>query len=547
MSTLEEVELDECLDECLDTNGNDKVTNLHSAEADKSTIGRLVSGEAAPYSRFKRREKYGLVFQCAATGFFSTVASSIYYPVLTVIENDFHITGEKVNLTVVAYFIFQGIAPTLMGNLADCVGRRPVILASIAVYCAACVGLACCNDYGQLFGLRCLQAAGISPVIAINSGLMGDITTKGERGGYVGYVSGFQIIGSAFGALIGAGLSSRWGWRSVFWFLVIGSGACVVVSFVFLPETKRSIVGNGSVTPKSVLNKSPILAFPAIRRGLHLDNPEWETVEPVPKRNILEPYKILLMPEVDALLFVAGMQFATATTHQTALSIVLSKEYNLSVAKIGLCFLPAGIATMVGVLFTGKFLNWNYKRHLARHDEWLEKQELLLMGEYNNDSEKVKNILRTDSTYSFNIFRARLQLAFFTLVLSSGGFTAFGWCIRVKAPLAAVLAMSAFSCLFSYGILTMSSTLIVDLFPSKASTATSLLNLFRCSLSAVFVASLDKMTVRMNYGGVFTFLSTLTAVSSALLLIPVSRGKALAHKRRADEERLLHDVGDTKN
>ncbi|CDH11772.1 uncharacterized protein ZBAI_03558 [Zygosaccharomyces bailii ISA1307] len=202
---------------------------------------------------------------------------------------------------------------------------------------------------------------------------------------------------------------------------------------------------------------------------------------------------------------------------------------------------------MVGIVFTGRFLNWNYRRQLARHNEWLKKQEGILMQDHDNNFEEVKNILRTNSIYSFNIFRARLQLAFFTLVLSSGGFTAFGWCIQVKAPLAAVLAMSAFSCLFSYGILTMSSTLIVDLFPSKASTATSLLNLFRCSLSAIFVASLDKMATRMNYGGIFTFLSTLTAVSSALLLIPVSRGKALAHKRRADEERLLHDVGDAKN
>ncbi|CDH11771.1 related to Quinidine resistance protein 1 [Zygosaccharomyces bailii ISA1307] len=362
MQPIDKVELDEFLN----SNCNNKVTSLRSAGADERTIIRLASGESAPYSRFKRRQKYELGFQCAATGFFSSVASSIYYPVLTVIENDFHITGEEVNLTVVAYFIFQGVAPTLMGNLADCVGRRPVILASIGVYFAACVGLACCNNYSQLFGLRCLQAAGISPVIAINSGVMGDVTTKEERGGYVGYVSGFQVIGTAFGALIGAGLSSRWGWRSVFWFLVVGSGTCLVLSFFFLPETKRTIVGNGSITPKSILNRSPILALPAVRRGLHLDNPDLETIEPAPKRNILEPYKILLMPEVDALLFVAGMQFPTATTHQTALSIALSKEYNLSVAKIGLCFLPAGIATMVGIVFTGRFLNWNY-RHAVRH------------------------------------------------------------------------------------------------------------------------------------------------------------------------------------
>lgn len=529
-----------------DSADGEEVLSLYSIDQDQSVAG-ADDKEPAPYSRFKRRDKFLLVFQCASTGFFSSIAAAIYYPVLTVIENKFQISEEQVNLTVVVYFIFQGVAPTLMGNLADSLGRRPVILISVIVYFAACVGIACCNTYSQLIGLRCLQAAGISPVIAINSGMMGDVTTRAERGGYVGYVSGCQVMGSAFGALIGAGVSSRWGWRSVFWFLSIGSGACIVVSLVLLPETKRTIVGNGSITPKSIINKSPLLALPVVRRELHLDDPDLETLAPAQKMNFLSPYKILLTPEIDMLLFVAGMQFATWTTHQTALSICLSKKYKLSVAKIGLCFLPAGIATLLSVVCSGRFLNWNYRRHMARHKSWLKDQEEKLMQEHDNDTEKVKEILQSDSFYSFNIFHARLQLAFFTLILSSGGFAAFGWCIQVKAPLAAVLVTSAFASLFSNGILTMSVTLIVDLFPSKASTATGLLNLFRCLLSVVFIVSLTKMAARMNYGGVFTFMAALTACSSTLLLIPVGKGKVLTHKRREDERRLLEDVGDAKS
>ncbi|AQZ15783.1 AQR1 (YNL065W) and QDR1 (YIL120W) [Zygosaccharomyces parabailii] len=529
-----------------ETAGNEEVISLYSLDREQS-VNATSGKQPAPYSRFKRRDKFALVIQCAATGFFSSIAAAIYYPVLTVIENKFRITEEQVNITVVVYFIFQGLSPTLMGNLADSLGRRPIILVSVIVYFAACVGIAGCHTYGQLIALRCLQAAGISPVIAINSGMMGDVTTRSERGGYVGYVAGCQVMGSAFGALIGAGVSSRWGWRSIFWFLSIGSGACIIFSLILLPETKRTIVGNGSITPKSIINKSPVLAIPAVRRELHLDDPDLETLAPAQKMNFLAPYKILLTPEIDMLLFVAGLQFATWTTHQTALSICLSKKYHLSVAKIGLCFLPAGIATLFSVVCSGRFLNWNYRRHMAHHTKWLKEQEEKLMTENNNDSEKVKNILQTDSQYSFNIFHARLQLAFVTLFLSSSGFAAFGWCIQVKAPLAAVLVTSAFASLFSNGILTMSVTLIVDLFPSKASTATGLLNLFRCLLSVVFIVSLHKMAAKMNYGGVFTFLAALTACSSSLLLIPVGKGKVLTHRRREDERRLLEDVEDTKN
>lgn len=518
---------------------------IHLKDLEQRSTGQAAIKEdhaEVPYSRFKSRDKLLLVAQCASTGLFSSIAASIYFPVLTTVERKFRITEEQANITVVVYYVFQGLSPSFVGNIADVVGRRPVILTSILVYFVACIGIACCNSYSQLIGLRCLQAAGISPVIAINSGVMGDVTTRAERGGYVGYTSGCQMVGSAFGALIGAGLSSRWGWRSVFWFLSIGSGICLVVSTFLLPETKRTIVGNASITPRSIINRSPILTIPAVRRELHLDKPDLQTLEPSPKMNILAPYKILFTPEIDILLFVAGMQFATWTTHQTALSLNLSKKYHLSVAKIGLCFLPSGLATLFSIVFAGRFLNWNYRRRLASHENWYEEQKAQLLEQHDNDMDEVNGILRNNPYYHFNIFRARLQLAFFTLILSSGGFVAFGWCIHIKAPLAAVLVTSGFSSLFSNCILTMSTTLIVDLFPSKASTATGLVNLFRCLLSVVFIASLHKMASKMNYGGVFTFLAVLTASSSILLLIPVSNGKVLSHRRREEEKRLLEDI-----
>lgn len=495
------------------------------------------SEDVIPYSRFQRPEKFMLVAQCAFTGFFSTIAGTIYYPVLSVIQNKFNLTEELVNITVVVYFIFQGLSPTLMGGFADYLGRRPLINLSILLYCAACIGLACSNTYAQLVALRCLQAAGISPVIAINSGIMGDVTTRRERGGYVGYISGFQVVGSAFGALIGAGLSSRWGWRSIFWFLAISSGACLVFSLFLLPETKRTISGNGSVTPKSPFNWSPVLLLPIARRRLHLDNPDLGTVAPACKLNLLAPFSIVKIPEISVLLLASGLQFAMWTTHSTALTTSLSKDYHLPVAKIGLCFMPAGICTLISVITSGRYLNYNYRRRMTQHKAWLARQEQALLKEHGNDHLLVKKIIESDYHYTFNIFRARLQPALFTIMLSSMGFIAFGWCLTVKAPLAAVLCTSGFASLFSNCILTMTVTLIVDLFPSRASTATGCLNLFRCAFSAIFIACLSKMTQHMKSGGVFTFLGSITLLSGGLLLLVIAHGKKLTHRRRQQERK----------
>ncbi|CAY80386.1 Qdr2p [Saccharomyces cerevisiae EC1118] len=509
--------------------------------ADKLALTRTESVKpepeitAPPHSRFSRSFRTVLIAQCAFTGFFSTIAGAIYYPVLSVIERKFDIDEELVNVTVVVYFVFQGLAPTFMGGFADSLGRRPVVLVAIVIYFGACIGLACAQTYAQIIVLRCIQAAGISPVIAINSGIMGDVTTRAERGGYVGYVAGFQVLGSAFGALIGAGLSSRWGWRAIFWFLAIGSGICFLASFLILPETKRNISGNGSVTPKSYLNRAPILVLPTVRKSLHLDNPDYETLELPTQLNLLAPFKILKAYEICILMLVAGLQFAMYTTHLTALSTALSKQYHLTVAKVGLCYLPSGICTLCSIVIAGRYLNWNYRRRLKYYQNWLGKKRSKLLEEHDNDLNLVQRIIENDPKYTFNIFKARLQPAFVTLLLSSSGFCAYGWCITVKAPLAAVLCMSGFASLFSNCILAFSTTLIVDLFPTKTSTATGCLNLFRCILSAVFIAALSKMVEKMKFGGVFTFLGALTSSSSILLFILLRKGKELAFKRKKQE------------
>ena len=156
------------------------------------------------------------------------------------------------NISVVAYLIFQGIAPTISSNLADTFGRRPVILASIIVFCASCVAISQTNVYWLLAVLRCIQAAGIAAVISISSGVAGDVCTRANRGSMVGAVAGLQLVGNGIGGLVGAALISSFNsWRSIFIFLTIGGGVTFILAIFILPETSRKLVGNGSVVPKT--------------------------------------------------------------------------------------------------------------------------------------------------------------------------------------------------------------------------------------------------------------------------------------------------------
>ena len=175
-----------------------------------------------PYSIFDSKDRLILILILSSVGFWSTISSPIYFPALPTLTEYFHTTSSVMNISVVAYLVFQGIAPTVSSNLADTFGRRPVILASLIIFCASCIALSQTNVYWLLALLRCIQAAGIAPVISISSGVAGDVCTRATRGGMVGAVSGLQLVGNGIGGLVGAALITGFNtWRSIFIFLTI--------------------------------------------------------------------------------------------------------------------------------------------------------------------------------------------------------------------------------------------------------------------------------------------------------------------------------------
>jgi Major Facilitator Superfamily len=184
------------------------------------------------------------------------------------------------------------ISPCIWGPLTDDVGRRPIYLITLLIFEGANLGLALTPNYGLLMFLRCLQASGSASVIAIGenltdlvshqilqtqtqeschpgAGTIGDISVPAERAFYFGLFNIGALSGPALGPVLGGLLTKGFGWRSIFWFLLIvgGLGLAIIalllpeyVMFLFylpaahtlhLPRTLRRLVGNGSLPPPS--------------------------------------------------------------------------------------------------------------------------------------------------------------------------------------------------------------------------------------------------------------------------------------------------------
>ncbi|CAN9375856.1 unnamed protein product [Alternaria alternata] len=97
-----------------------------------------------------------------------------------------------------------------------------------------------------------------SPLRTISFGyaVVSDIATPAERGGFIGAVLLGPNVAPSLGPVLGGILVQYAGWPWIFWTLAILSGINFCILAITLPETARKIVGNGSIMPARLLNRS---------------------------------------------------------------------------------------------------------------------------------------------------------------------------------------------------------------------------------------------------------------------------------------------------
>ncbi len=126
----------------------------------KRYIVLMVSSQSSTYFLEILIRGFGLQVTWAA--FISPTSANIYFPALNPLEVDLRVSPTSINLTLTSYMIFQGLAPTVFGDLAEMAGRRPAYIIAFTIYLGANIGLALQDSYAALFILPCLQSTGSS-------------------------------------------------------------------------------------------------------------------------------------------------------------------------------------------------------------------------------------------------------------------------------------------------------------------------------------------------------------------------------------------------
>jgi multidrug resistance protein len=336
-----------------ESNDNDEIENGPRENPIMESATKTSTGSPV-HSIFSTKMKRYIIFMVACGGFFSPLSANIYFPAINVLGEELHATNEMILLTITSYMIFQGLAPTLMGDLADMAGRRPAYIIGFVIYLGANIGLALQDNYAALFILRCLQSTGSSGTIALGSGVVADISTASERGRYLGWATFGIMLAPAIGPILGGVLSQFLGWRAIFWFLTILAGVYMVPLIITFPETSRNVVGNGSI-PARGWNMS-LLGYLAFRKaekeeasnglGRTRSQEDWRLAQAELARkrklrfpNPLSSLKIIREKDNAMVLFYNSLVYTAFYCITASLPTQFREIYGFNELEIGLCFL----------------------------------------------------------------------------------------------------------------------------------------------------------------------------------------------------------------
>ncbi|MGQ4384008.1 MFS transporter [Streptomyces sp. SAS_270] len=185
------------------------------------------------------RRRWTVLAVCCLSMFLVGLDTTIVNVGLPAIGRGLDVGTRGLEWTVDAYTLVLAGLLVSSGALADRFGRRRVFQSGLVVFGAASLLCAVAPSVGVLIAARAVQGVGasmLSPVaLAIVVNAMPDPKERAQAIGVWASVFGLSM---AVGPVTGGALIEGLGWRSVFWINAPVIVAALVLSTVFVPESR---------------------------------------------------------------------------------------------------------------------------------------------------------------------------------------------------------------------------------------------------------------------------------------------------------------------
>ena len=150
-----------------------------------------------------------------------------------------------VQLTLSLFLLGMAVSQLVLGTLSDRFGRRPVMLAGLALTVVASFAALATTSIAGLIVARTAQAFGATAGIVIGRAVVRDLYDRDRAASMIGWITMAMVVAPMIAPLIGGALDTALGWQSIFAFLGLFAAAILVWASLQLPETRKVATGEG--------------------------------------------------------------------------------------------------------------------------------------------------------------------------------------------------------------------------------------------------------------------------------------------------------------
>ena len=249
-------------------------------------------------------------------------STDMYLPSLPAIGRTFGAPVPQVQLTLSAFLFCFAVGQVVYGPISDHIGRKPVLLTTLAIYVAASIGCAFAASIETLIVLRGVQAFGVAGAPVLARAIVRDLYAGARAGRELSRMGAIMALAPVIAPSLGALLQTTIGWQASF-YVMAGFGACAfAMVIVLLPETMNTA--------------SPGLSLPAVIRSYG---------------TFTRHGRFLLYTAIVATSY--GGLFAWISGS----SFVLQNVYGLSALAFGLVFAVTTLGYLTGTLLAAKLVS----------------------------------------------------------------------------------------------------------------------------------------------------------------------------------------------
>ena len=215
--------------------------NQRSRQLKRGPSPPLAPGHAPPVLEIGAPQRALITFSLAAATITQTLDNTIATVALPRMQGSFSATQDEMSWVLTSYIIASAIMIPLSGWLASRVGRRRVLLLSMAGFTAASVCCGCAQSLSQIVVARLLQGLSGAALVPLSQAVFLDITPPERQPRAMSVWAMATSLGPIMGPALGGWLTENYNWRWVF--------------FINVPIGILAFLGMASALPASNIRR----------------------------------------------------------------------------------------------------------------------------------------------------------------------------------------------------------------------------------------------------------------------------------------------------